>query len=109
MTLATSKVGLLNGISGKTKKQKKPTCQCKRHETVSITGSGRSPAGGHATHSSILCLGNPMDRGAWQATVYGVTQSHDECNLVQHSTMWLIKWAALLDGSLVPSVGSKHY
>ena len=25
-----------------------------------------------ATHSSIPCLGNPMDRGAWWTTVYGV-------------------------------------
>ena len=31
-----------------------------------------------ATHSSISCLENPMDRGAWQATVYGVTRvGHD--------------------------------
>ena len=28
-----------------------------------------------ATHSSILCLENSMDRGAWQATVRGVTES----------------------------------
>ena len=28
-----------------------------------------------ATHSSILALENPMDRGAWQAIVYGVTES----------------------------------
>ena len=28
-----------------------------------------------ATHSSKSCLENPMDRGAWQATVYRVTQS----------------------------------
>ena len=27
---------------------------------------------GMATHSSILCLENPMDRGAWWATVHGV-------------------------------------
>ena len=30
---------------------------------------------GVATHSSILVLENPMDRGAWLATVHGVTQS----------------------------------
>ena len=30
---------------------------------------------GMATHSSNSCLENPMDRGAWQATVYRVTQS----------------------------------
>ena len=28
-----------------------------------------------ATHCSILCLENSMDRGAWQATVLGVTES----------------------------------
>ena len=28
-----------------------------------------------ATHSSISCLENPMDRGAWKATVHGVTKS----------------------------------
>ena len=27
-----------------------------------------------ATHSSISCLENPMDRGAWWAIVYGVTE-----------------------------------
>ena len=29
---------------------------------------------GMATHSSVLPWRNPMDRGAWQATVYGVTK-----------------------------------
>ena len=28
-----------------------------------------------ATHSPVLCLENAMDRGAWWATVYGVTKS----------------------------------
>ena len=27
-----------------------------------------------ASHSSTLALGNPMDRGAWQATVHGVAR-----------------------------------
>ena len=30
-----------------------------------------------ATHSSISCLENPMDRGAWQVTVHGVAKSSD--------------------------------
>ena len=34
-------------------------------DTGSIPGSGRSPGGGHATHSSILAWRIPMDRGAW--------------------------------------------
>ena len=33
---------------------------------------------GMATHSSILGLGNPMDRGAWQATVHGISKSQTQ-------------------------------
>ena len=41
-----------------------------------IPGSGRSPEGGKtAIHCSISCLENPMDRGAWWATVHGVAES----------------------------------
>ena len=42
--------------------------------TGSIPGLGRS-IGGMATYSSILALENPMDRGAWQATVHRVVKS----------------------------------
>ena len=41
----------------------------------SITGSGRSPGGGHDNPLWHSCLENPMDRGAWWATVHGVTKS----------------------------------
>ena len=34
-----------------------------------------------ATHSSILNLGNPMDRGAWQVIVYGVTKSRTRLSM----------------------------
>ena len=40
-----------------------------------IPGLGRSPEGGMATHSSILAWRIPLDRGAWRATVHGVTKS----------------------------------
>ena len=43
----------------------------------SILGSGRSPGEGNATHFSNSCLGYPMDRGAWWATVHGVTKESD--------------------------------
>ena len=33
-----------------------------------------------AIHSSILGLGNPMDREAWWATVHGVTKSRTRLN-----------------------------
>ena len=36
---------------------------------------GRSPGGGHVSPLQYSCLENPMDRGAWQATVHGVAES----------------------------------
>ena len=40
-----------------------------------IPGSGRSPGGGHGNPLQYSCLENPMDRGAWWATVHGVAES----------------------------------
>ena len=40
----------------------------------SIPGSGRSPGEGNGNPLQYSCLENPIDRGAWQATVYGVTK-----------------------------------
>ena len=41
----------------------------------SIPGSERTPGGGDGNPLQYSCLGNPMNRGAWWATVYGVTKS----------------------------------
>ena len=38
-------------------------------------GLGRSPGGGHSNPLQCSCLENPMDRGAWWATVHRVTKS----------------------------------
>ena len=43
-------------------------------DTGSIPGSGRSPAEGNGNPLQYSCLGNPMYRGAWQATVHGITR-----------------------------------
>ena len=40
-----------------------------------IPGSGRSSGGGHGNPLQYSCLENPMHRGAWRATVHGVTNS----------------------------------
>ena len=37
----------------------------------SIPGLGRCPGGGHSNPLQYSCLENPMDRGAWRATVPG--------------------------------------
>ena len=43
-------------------------------EVGSIPGLGRSPGDGHGKPLWYFCLENPMDRGAWQATVHRVTE-----------------------------------
>ena len=40
----------------------------------SIPGSRRSPGGGNGNPLQYSCLENPMDRGAWWATVHGVAK-----------------------------------
>ena len=42
-----------------------------------IPGLGRSFGEGNGNLLQFSCLGNPMDRGAWRATVHGVTKRHD--------------------------------
>ena len=41
----------------------------------SISGSGRPPGEGNGNPLQYSCLENPMDRGAWWATVRGVANS----------------------------------
>ena len=43
----------------------------------SIPGSRTTPGEGNGNPLQYSCLGNPMDRGAWWATVYGVTKGLD--------------------------------
>ena len=42
-----------------------------------ISGSGRSPAEGNGNTLQCSCLGNPLDRGDWRATGYGVANELD--------------------------------
>ena len=44
----------------------------------SVTGLGRSPGGGHGNPLLYSCLENPMDRGAWQATVHRVAKNQTQ-------------------------------
>ena len=41
----------------------------------SIPGSGKSHGEGHGNPLQYSCLDNPMDRGAWQATIHRVAMS----------------------------------
>ena len=67
------------GLSSSFKRRtsdKEPVCQPRRRrDSGSIPGSGRSPGEGNGNPLQSSCLGHPMDRGAWRATVHGVTKS----------------------------------
>ena len=75
----------------KKKKKKLPANAGNLRDAVLIPESGRSPRGGHGKLLQYSCLKNPMDRGAWQATVHGVTQSQTPpSNLAQRDTVLTI-------------------
>ena len=81
----------------------------------SIPELGRSAGGGHNNPLQYSCLGNPMDRGAWWATVHRVAKSrtrwsewahwfvHSVCVCVWHCTVYTVFFR--LNPS---SVGSFH-
>ena len=82
--------GFPGGTSGK-----EPACQCRRHKRGGFDSWVRKipwrRAGNPLQYS---CLENPMDRGAWGATVHGVTKSwaqlkqlstHLECGCIYFS------------------------
>ena len=50
---------------------------CSARDTNLIPGLGRSLGEGNGYPLQYSCLGNPMDREAWQATVYGVSKELD--------------------------------
>ena len=54
-------------------------------EVCSVPGSGRSPGGGHGNPLQESCLENPMDRGAWQATVHRVAKELDVTEAAEYT------------------------
>ena len=58
---------------------KESTCNAGNSGDVgSIPGLGRSPGGGQGNPLQGSCLENPMDRGAWRATVHGAAESQTQ-------------------------------
>ena len=64
---------LLQGIFPGSSDGKKPACNA--GDLSSILGLGRSPGGGHDNPLQYSCLENPMNIGAWWATVHGAAKS----------------------------------
>ena len=64
---------------------------CNARNLGLIPGSGRSPGEGNGSPLQYSCLENPMDRGAWQAAVHGVSKSLTQLNqLSTHAYMWRV-------------------
>ena len=61
-------MGFPGGLDGK-------ESACNAGDLGSIPGSGRSPGEGNGYPLQYSCLENPMDRGAWRATVQRVAKS----------------------------------
>ena len=55
--------------------QNPPASAGDMRDVGSIPGSGRPPGGGPGNPLQYSCLENPMDRGAWKATVHGVAKN----------------------------------
>ena len=64
---------------------KKPPASAGDAEVMdSIPGSGRSPREGNGNPRQYPCLENPMDRGAWGATVLGVAAKEPDTTKHKH-------------------------
>ena len=62
-----------------------PAMQELQGEAGSIHGSERSPGKGHGNLLQYSCLENPMDTGAWQATVHGGLKESDTTEVTEHA------------------------
>ena len=72
------------------------TCVCNARDPGSIPGLGRSPGEGNGNPLQYSCLENPMDRGAWYATVHGVAKSQTRLS----DLTLLIPWDMAMEVSL---------
>ena len=70
--LAAAAAGFCQGFPGGSDGKESA---CNARDLGLIPGSGRSPGEGNGYPLQYSCLGNPMDKGAWQATVHGVAKS----------------------------------
>ena len=69
------------GFSGDTMIKNLPASAGDVRDMGSIPGLGRFPGGGHGNPLQYSCLENPMDRGAWWATVHRITKSWTQLNM----------------------------
>ena len=88
---------------------KESACQCRRYRRHRFNPRpGRSPGEGKGNPLQYSCLGNPLDRGAWWATVHGVTKSQTQ---LSNKTTTTINLRATLElvGDSVTHLGVKNW
>ena len=82
------------GFPGSTAVKNPPVNAGGTGDPGSIPGSGRYPGEGNGDPLQYSCLGNTMDRGAWRATIHGVTKELDTtkhagiCQLLAITVLW---------------------
>ena len=64
---------------------------CHAGDVVLIPGWRRSPGGGNGSSLQYSCLGNPIDRGAWWATVPGIAKVGPDRALIVNGYIPLLK------------------
>ena len=117
--LSRQRIKLLRGFPGGSEGK---ASACNVGDPDSIPGSARSPGEGNGHPLQYSCLENPMDRGAWRATVHGVAKSRTrlsdftftfhfhalEKEMATHSSIlaWKIPWTEEPGG--LQSMGSQR-
>ena len=81
-------LGLPGGSAGK-------ESACNVRDPGAILGSGRSPIEGNGNPLQYSCLGNPMDRGAWQPTTEILMKPVGRINIQHLSCTWTEEWQKL--------------
>ena len=72
---------------------------CNVGDLGSFPGLGRSPGGGHGNPLQCSCQENPIDRGAWRATVHVVEKSRTRL-----SYFTTLNWSSDADSQLIGKV-----
>ena len=80
------------GFPGGTVVKNPPASAGAPGDTGSIPGSGRSPREGNGNPLKYSCLGNPMDSGAWWATVH---RGHKTTNTTERDHIAVVNLIAM--------------